>query len=442
VKKTQKQSNLAWPKGWRKSLWIIPGVGLLVKLPVISQIPGNAWLGADGENYVSALGSLMREGFLSIDPTLHYWPAGYPLLMWTSSALMPNLTLPIMAILQSILYAFATAFFTQKIDDASLKRFSVAASFMLTLNPTLALNTLAIGYELISASVFLLVIGLFISLSQERVRKVFSWQMVASGALFSLTNFVQPRFVLSAFIFFVFVALSLYPRKLAPMVLIFGMATSLLLPSVLVIRNSQANGFSSISTNFGVALQLGAGENATGGYVPSFPGVSCPEVEGSAAEIDRARVSCVIDWYLENPSEILRLGLNKSAFFWSPWFGPLANGSMARNPWIKMNPFYNVASETQEGFELVYGTPGKVLSGIWMAGYLALMGLGLLRLWKMGGLSKRLSLLLGLIVSANWLISLATLGDHRQRVPILSIIVVLQVIGLMTFKSSKSRRRK
>jgi hypothetical protein len=242
-------------------------------------------------------------------------------------------------------------------------------------------------------------------------------------------------------IFFTLVALFLYPRRLVPVVVVVGMVLSLLLPSILIYRNSQANGFSSVSTNFGVAMQLGAGEGATGGYVPTFTGVACPEVSGNAAEIDRARVSCVIDWYLDNPSEIIRLSLNKTIFFWSPWFGPLANGSSARNPWIKLNPFYNVATETKEGYELVSGGAGKFVSGVWMVGYLALILLGLRHLWSLGGLPKQFSILLGFFLSANWLVSLGTLGDNRQRVPILSLIVVVQLIGLMSLKK-KTRRRK
>jgi hypothetical protein len=439
--KSGKWRRVRWPNTWRKSLWVIPGIGFLIKLVIIAQIPGNAWLGADGENYLRGLEYLIRDGFLSKESILHYWPAGYPLLMWALGAFTPQLTLPIMAISQSILFAFATAFFAQKVNETSLKKFSVGVSLMLTFNPTLSLNTIAIGYELVSASIFLLVTGLFISLSQKQNRAIFSWQVVVSGALFSLTNFVQPRFALSALIFFTLVALFLYPRRLVPVVVVVGMVLSLLLPSILIYRNSQANGFSSVSTNFGVAMQLGAGEGATGGYVPTFTGVACPEVSGNAAEIDRARVSCVIDWYLDNPSEIIRLSLNKTIFFWSPWFGPLANGSSARNPWIKLNPFYNVATETKEGYELVSGGAGKFVSGVWMVGYLALILLGLRHLWSLGGLPKQFSILLGFFLSANWLVSLGTLGDNRQRVPILSLIVVVQLIGLMSLKK-KTRRRK
>lgn len=442
MKRTHRKKRLAWPKGLRKSLWVIPGIGLLVKVIIIAQIPGNAWLGADGENYLKGLEFLLRDGFLSTESILHYWPAGYPLLMWVLGWFTPQLILPIMAILQSFLYAFAAAYFSQKLNETTLKKYSVGAAIILTCNPTLALNTVAIGYELISASIFLIVIGIFISGYQSKIRKVWSWQLVVSGGLFSITNFVQPRFALSALIYFGIFAFLLYPRKIAPLVVIIGMSISLLLPSILLFRNVEANRFATVSTNLGVAMQLGAGKDATGGYVPSFPGLKCPEVQGNAAEIDSARVSCVVKWYVDNPGEILRLGWNKSVYFWSPWFGPLANGSMARNPWIKLNPFYDVATETQEGNDLVYGSVGRFFSWVWLFGYLATLFMGLRILWRSQGLSKNLSILLTLLITSNWLVSLGTLGDHRQRLPILTMIVFVQVIGLSSISKQIRKSRK
>lgn len=442
MKTLQKRSFSKWYRGQTKSLWIIPAIGLFIKFIIISEIPGNFWLGADGENYIKGLEFLIRDGFLSTESILHYWPAGYPLLMWIVGAEWPQLTLLLMAILQSLLYAFATAYFCQKINETSLKKFSFTAALLLTVNPTLSLNTIAIGYELISASVFLLVIALFVSLYNTKKRTFWSWQLITAGLLFSVTNFVQPRYFLSALIYFVVVALFLYPRKLFPFVLIIGTTLSLVLPSLLVIRNAQANNFSSVSTNFGRTMQLGAGDGATGGYVPTFQGVECPQGSGNAAEIDRELVACVIDWYLENPTELMRLAFNKSIFFWSPWFGPVANGSMARNPWVKLNPFYGVASESEEGFRLVYGSWGEIASWAWMLGYLTLLTLGVFSLWNMGGVSKQISILLTSLVLSNWIISLGTLGDHRQRVPVMTMIVFLQLVGFSSLLKKRNSRRR
>lgn len=444
MKKAPKSTRLAWPKGWRKSLWVVPAFGLFIKFIIISQIPSNAWLGADGENYLKGLDFLIRDGFLSQESILHYWPAGYPLIMWLLGALTPQLTLPIMAVLQSILYAFSVAYFSQKLNETSLKRYALAINLVLTISPTLALNTIAIGYELISASVFLLTLGLFISLSQLSTRKIWDWRIVTISLLFSLNNFVQPRFLLSSIIFLLFAGFFLYEKRQVGFVVLLGMLISSLLPSVMIIRNSMANDFATISTNLGVTMRLGAGEGATGGYVPTFPGVECPEGTGNAAEIDQQLVKCTIDWYLDNPKEIIRLSINKSIFFWSPWFGPIANGSMARNPWVKINPFYDVATGSQEGYNLVFGLIGKVFSSFWLTGYLAIMIFGALRLGRENRLARHLALITSTLILTNWLISLGTLGDHRQRVPILTLVIFLQVVGWMNLfkKSSKKRIRK
>lgn len=442
MKKAPKSTRLAWPKGWRKSIWLIPAFGLFIKFIIISQIPGNAWLGADGENYLKGLDFLIRDGFLSQESILHYWPAGYPLLMWLLGALTPQLTLPIMAVFQSLLYAFATAFFSQKIHQTQMGRYAVATSLVLTISPTLSLNTMAIGYELISASIFLVALGLFIDLHNMTDRKLWDWRIFVIGALFSLNNFVQPRFLLSSLLFFLISGFLLYKKKFALVVISIGLILSITLPTVMIVRNVLANNFAAVSTNLGMAFKLGAGENATGGYVPSYEGLQCPKINGNAAQVDQALITCTIKWYLNNPSEMLRLGINKSIYFWSPWFGPIANGSMARNPWIKLNPFYDLATGSQEGYNLVFGLIGKTASWIWLFGYIGMMVFGAIRLMREGTIGKSLALLISTLIFSNWLVSLGTLGDHRQRVPILSMIVFLQIVGWMNMKKQSRSRRK
>jgi len=50
----------------------------IVKLIIISNIQGNAWLGADGENYISAYEALTKDGIFSTERLLHYWPLDIP----------------------------------------------------------------------------------------------------------------------------------------------------------------------------------------------------------------------------------------------------------------------------------------------------------------------------------------------------------------------------
>jgi hypothetical protein len=442
--KSEIQKRVRWPKGWRKSLWVIPGLGLLVKFIIIAQIPGNGWLGADGENYLQGLEFLIRDGFLSQERILHYWPAGYPLLMWALGAFNHQLTLPIMAVVQSILYAFSTAYFGQRLQQTSLRKFALPTVLILTISPTLTLNTIAIGYELISASIFLLVLGLFIDLKISTKPKLSDSRFITIGFLFSLNSFVQPRFLLSALLSYFLIGIFVFGKRLLLPIVMIGMISSFILPSIMIMRNALANDFATISTNLGVTMRIGAGDGATGGYVPGFTGVDCPDVQGNPVEVDQNLVRCTLDWYLENPGEIIRLGFNKSIYFWSPWFGPLANGSMARNPWLQIHPFYDVATQNQEGFELIFGPIGKLFSWIWLIGYLGTMIFGAFRLMRFDALGKELMILISSLVIANWLVSLGTLGDHRQRLPILTMVIFLQIVGLIgiTRSMNKNPQRK
>ena len=440
-----KQTKGSQPKLWlgrlKKSLWVIPVLALLIKLFISTQIQGNAWLGADGENYLQGLEFLTRDGFLSKETILHYWPSGYPLLMWLVGAANYQFTLPIVVVAQSTLYAFSTAFFGQKLSETSLRRYALPTVVLLTVSPTITLNTLAIGYELISASIFLIALALFIGLSQQEVKKIWNWRILVIGAIFSINNFVQPRFILSSIVFFLILAFYLFKAKFLPIVIILGIALSLLLPSIMVIRNSLANDFSAISTNLGITMRIGAGEGATGGYVPGFTGVDCPNTEGNAAEVDRSLIQCTVDWYLDNPSETVRLAIAKTVKFWSPWFGPLASGSMGRNPWLQIHPFYDISRDSQAGYEFFYGPIGKVFSWLWMVLYLLVFGYGAFKLWRHSPLGQRLSVTILALVSVNWLISLGTLGDHRQRLPILSMIIFLQLVGITNLKGLTQKKR-
>ncbi len=360
--------------------------------------------------------------------------------MWVLGGLTPQLTVPIMATLQSILFAFSTSYFSQKLHESTLRKFALPASILLTVSPTLALNTIAIGYELISASTFLLAIGLFLDLSKVQDPQPWNWRILLIGLTFSLNNFVQPRFMLSSMIFFSLLAIFFFKKKFWVLVMAIGLVLSLLLPSVLIARNVIANNFAALSTNLGTAFQLGAGEEATGAYVPTYQGLDCPKVQGSAAEVDQALVMCAITWYLEHPSEMLRLAFNKSLYFWSPWFGPLASGSMARNPWLKIHPFYDLSTQTQEGYDLVFGPMGKAVSWLWLALYIGFMSIGAISLWRRKGLERKVAVVISTLIIANWLVSLGTLGDHRQRLPILSMILFLQVVGLTEARNSSNKK--
>jgi hypothetical protein len=75
-------SKPALDKRINQKLLAIPLFVLLIKLITLTNIPNNAWIGADGENYIGGLDGLLSDGYYSENSLLSYWPAGYPLLMY------------------------------------------------------------------------------------------------------------------------------------------------------------------------------------------------------------------------------------------------------------------------------------------------------------------------------------------------------------------------
>jgi hypothetical protein len=202
------------------------------------------------------------------------------------------------------------------------------------------------------------------------------------------------------------------------------------LPLLLIVRNHFASGLNVLSLNLGVTMTIGAGEDASGMYRSSWKGVPCKYNERNRVEADSAQVRCVLKWYAKNPKQTIRLFSNKSFYFWSPWIGPESKGTMARNPWFQNNPLRSIA-KSSEGFNLVYGTFGKLVSWLWMLIYVFLMLIGLRQLFKLNGVGKLLSGLLVSSIFPSWIVTLFTLGDNRFRLPTMGAIVTLQVFGLV-----------
>jgi hypothetical protein len=159
-------------------------------------------------------------------------------------------------------------------------------------------------------------------------------------------------------------------------------------------------------------------------------GVEC-DLSGTSVQQDNQRVRCVLNWYLSNPVKAVEIFYNKTVYFWSPWYGPVANGTMARNPWLTINPLKNIAS-AQDGFNLVYGGFGKAISWLWLLGGLALLFYGYFTLWRQNSLERFIGNLVMIAIATNWLITLLTIGDHRFRIPIMGLSLFIQVIGLKT----------
>ena len=411
--------------------------GLLDK----NYMPAHMWYGADGENYLRGLVALARDGFLSTDGKLSYWPAGYPLLMWPLLLLLKGSFFFGLALLQSLIYAVGCAFFVDELRRTRLTKFALPVALILTFNPTLALNTMAVGYEL--PAVALLLIGVAAMMKNFRLSKprVVSVEAIVASSSFLIATLMQPRLIVIALVIFIIWGLARYRTIIAALFLSISLLIVAIAPAIMILRNSQANGYATISTNLGTTMGIGAGPEATGGYNGKYNGVPCPQADTAEnpAKADNAKVKCIVNWYISNPSSAIKLAWNKSVYFWSPWFGPVANGTMARNPWRINHPLAETI-KTESGFSMVYGTGGKLLAWTWMLFTLILMFYGFAILWRAGNLERVISLVALASIIVNWLSSVATIGDHRFRIPSMGMSLFLQAVGFTAFFLKKKRR--
>jgi hypothetical protein len=438
-----KRARLTPQRNFKKTFMYWAGAVFLIKLIVSFNIPASnievngklflldgIWLGADGENYLNGFDALVRDGIFSSEGILNYWPAGYPLIILFISVLGKSWVLTSLAIFQSLFFSFSAYYFAVQLYRTRLKKYSYLVLLLILLNPTLSLSSLVIGYESFTASGFLIAVALIIKDLVEKDNKNFVKYLVVNSLIFGLLTFMQPRLVVSGLLINLLWVFVRKGTKVGSLILIASVVTTLMLPATLIYRNNKAVGINSISTNLGVTMNIGAGDNATGGYMKKGFGVPCTTT-GNVTEKDNQRVRCVVEWYLTNPTKTVKLFYNKTLYFWSPWFGPEANGTMARNPWLKISPIKNITS-TQDGVNLVYGSFGKLISWLWLLSGLALLLYGYLTLWRQNSLERFIANIATIAISTNWLISLISIGDNRFRIPIMGLSLFLQAIGLKT----------
>ena len=440
-KKSKNRASISNKKSNNRNLWLIaiPVIAFLIKMIVMANTTTGGWLGADGENYLTAVDGLRANGFFSEARNLHYWPAGYSIFIWPLTLISLTKFLYLMSIIQGLLFAYATHFFTKQISKTRVASLAVTGSIFISFNPTLSLSSNVVGYETPAAALLLLSIALLVKDKIENPSN-FSVKLAALSALaIGISCFLQPRNLLFALAVITIYAFGLSGRKVQAKFAAVSLAVIIIFPIVLVSRNIEAIGSATISTNLGTTMFIGVGNGATGGYNGKYNGVPCPAAEkGTEAQVDSAKVKCAILWNLRNPGKAIKLAAKKSIFYWSPWFGPEANGTMARNPWLKINPVEN-GIKTQQNYDAVYGPFGKLVSWLWILGQLVLLFSGLTWLWRMGGTERLISKLVGAPILLGWLISMGTIGDHRFRIPQMGLSLFLQVAGFIFLKRKFSK---
>ncbi len=398
------------------------------------NVQAGGWLGADGENYLTGVDGLLNQGLFSSEEKLTYWPAGYPLLVWPFAAISITKFLYMLSVIQSLFFAYSTYFLTKSISKTRLSYLAFAASFFISFNPTLSLGSLTVAYETPVASCLMMALGIAITVfNKDSENKMALRQMAFIGLWFGLASFMQPRFILVAAIFILIFALYSAGRKYQIKLAAIGLIALMLLPALLIFRNSEAVGKATISTNLGTTMNLGVGEETLGGYNRIGPGIKCePSVQGESLT-DNQVVACVIKWYATNPIKTAKLAFHKSLYFWSPWSGPVAEGTTARNPWLKVSPVQQM-QKTTTAVNLIQGNFGKTISYLWLVGQISLLLFGFFTLYKLGGLGKKVALLAAIPVLLAWLITLGTIGDHRFRIPTMGLSLLLQVAGLLAIR--------
>ena len=420
----------------QQNLWIIfiPVLAFFIKMIVMANSVKGGWLGADGENYLTAVDGLRTDGFFSESRNLHYWPAGYSVFLWPLTILSLNNFLYLMSITQGLLFAFATYLFTKQLTRTRMASIASGISFLISFNPTLSLSSNVVGYENPVSALLLISIGLLIKNKIESPNN-FSIKWASLSALsLGISCFFQPRNLLFALAITLIYVFSFTDKKFGLKFAAISIVMIMIFPGILIARNMKAISAATISTNLGTTIFIGIGDGATGGYNGKYNGVPCPAAEsGTESQIDSAKVKCAITWYLKNPTKTIVLASKKSVFYWSPWFGPEAEGTMARNPWLKINPVKN-GIKTQQNYDAVYGPLGIVASWIWILGQLVFLFAGIGWLWRMGGLEKLISKLAATPVLLGWLISMGTIGDHRFRLPQMGLSLFLQAAGFIFFK--------
>jgi hypothetical protein len=417
-----------------KYLIVIPLLALAIKFITIFNIQGGGWYGADGENYLAGVDGLLKDGFYSLEPKLSYWPAGYPLLLWPFAEITVDKFFYIISFIQTLFFAYATYFFTNKLRNTSLAFLAFWASIVISFNPTLSLSSLAIGYEAPIAACFMMIAGTIWANVSAPIDRKFWLNVAAVGGWFSLATFMQPRFLLIAIIVAVLWAIRMIGKKNQIRVAALVIAIMMVAPAIMIARNAVSIDKATISTNLGVTMRIGVGPETSGGYARTGPDIPCESKAPATAVSDNEVVICVIKWYLTNPLDTIRLSYNKTKFFWSPWSGPEGNGTMARNPWLKIAPTQQIAKSSQSGNDLVFGPIGIAISYGWIFGQIALLFFGWRALSRIGNNEKFLAHIIMVPVVLSWLISIGTIGDHRFRIPTMSFSLFLQVAALLVVR--------
>ena len=418
----------------------IPLLAFAIKLITMTNITGGGWLGSDGESWLQGAEGLLKQGYFSDASVLSFMPAGYPILIWLIAKISVVHGVWLLSFVQSAFYAYASYFFVKQLRDTKLRPYIFLIGIGIAFNPTLSLSTLVVGYESLLSTSMLLIVGFIIKSKNFAGEVKIGKFIVGVGATSALATFVQPRWILTTIIIAIAWALMYKSRRIQAAILIGVIGIMSIAPALIVQRNIQSVDKAVVASILGGNMAVGAGDETSGGYPHTGPVVPCNPVPPSKVVSDSEMFKCVIKWYAGHPVKGVRLFFNKGFFYWSPWSGPLGEGTMARNPWLKINPLVDLAKGSQEGNDLINKLPGKIISFAWVMGCISMMFVGFFWLRSMKGLYVNIAYMTLTPVVVSWLVTLATVGDHRYRIPTMPLSLFLQVMGYFALRHKVKTR--
>lgn len=412
---------------------------VVIKLLVMLQLQDGSWPGADAENYIGVADDFEKRGLFA--DGLMYWPPGYPLVILMLRVLTGGHELWALSVLQTLAWSAAVFFAARQLLRSRIAVVAVPIAYFALLNPTLSLASLTIGYETFTASCALVALGLLLHERRaDAAGEAAFWQLPVAALALGWASMLQARLALGGAAFLVAWVLLRRPVLLRWAVTLIAVFAFALPPGLLVARNLVANGQPVITTQLGINMLMGVGDEAPGYYTGGKTYIACNVDESDSVLADKQQQACAVRWWLDNPVSAVALGWKKSVALWSSWYGPIAQGSMARNPYLNIHPVKALVT-TQEMADLVLGPIGKLVEWMWLVGGLLLMFIGTFALWRVGGVERAIGAAAMLFVAGSWLMTLITTGDHRYRLPFMGLSLLLQVVGAMALVNRGMLRR-
>jgi len=425
-------------RAWRLVL-VIVAVSTLARLAYTVFLIDYAALrspewGPDSPVYSNAAAALHAHGlFTGGMEGIPFWPAGYPVFIAAVYSLTGLGTIALFVVQQLALSAtmlLAYRLATRELSPAA----GVGAVLMLAVSPALGLSASTFMYEPLLA---LCAVACADLASRAVHRPPGARRTSALAGAFLVAGLgatLQPKLLPAG------AAVALWAmwrtRQVAvPLLCALAMAIG---PAALVVRNWKAGDGVVLSANLGFTLLTGANDHADGGYVDDqVAAATCGGRDSSLdPSLDAQWRDCALDWMRRHPMRTVLLTVPKAAHLWLPFSGTLGR----RGTWqhaLDHHRWLPDAWLRNRLFHVVDTAAGA----LWAAGALGLLLLGFARALRDPG-TRAAAVLLAAPVVVFTLISMATIGDARFRLPVAPFASAFIAYALLPMIDRAGRTRR